>query len=176
MKIVRVSCLAGLLACGVAQAEDSGFYVGASFGEASQEANEFDASDETFRLFGGWSFNKYFAVEGGYIDAGTQADSIDEFDVEVSSDGFFVYGLAKLPIGDMFAPYVKLGYVFYDTTEKVSLGSLSESASESDADLIYGIGFELNTSGKLRFRAEYEEVNLPDSAFDIISVAVTYQF
>jgi OmpA-OmpF porin, OOP family len=176
VKIAGVCCLMGLLVCGTARAEDSGFYIGAGFGEASQDFAEFDASDESFRLFGGWSFNKYFAVEGGYVDAGTQSDTIDQIQVDISSDGFFVEGLAKLPIGDLFAPYVKLGYVFYDSTQKLSLGELSVSESESDADFIYGIGFEIKATDKFRFRAEYEEVNLPDSAFDIISVAATWHF
>jgi OmpA-OmpF porin, OOP family len=176
---VKIACtfvLAALSASGVARADDSGFYLGASFGEASQDFQEFEASDKTFKLFGGWSFNKYFAVEGGYVDAGTQSDTIGELGVDISSDGFFVEGLAKWPIGNFGAPYAKVGYVFYDSTQVLTLGTMRASESESDADFIYGIGFEFYAGSNFRLRAEYEEVNLPDSAFDIISLAATWQF
>ena len=175
-KFMRVCVVTGLMACGAARAEDSGFYVGASFGEASQDFPGFDDSDKAFKLFGGWSFNKYFAIEGGYVDAGTLSDTIGQLGVEISSDGFFVEGLAKWPIGRYFAPYAKFGYVFYDSTQKLTLGSLSASESESDSDFIYGGGVEIQFTEKFRMRAEYEEVNLPDSAFDIISLAATWQF
>jgi OmpA-OmpF porin, OOP family len=175
-KFMRVCVVTGLVACGAARAQDSGFYVGASFGEASQDSGGFEASDKAFKLFGGWSFNRYFAVEGGYVDAGTQSDTIDQLRVDISSDGFFVEGLAKWPIGRYFAPYAKFGYVSYDSTQRLTLGSMSDSESESDADFIYGGGFEFNLTEKFRLRAEYEEVNLPDSAFDIISLVATWQF
>jgi OmpA-OmpF porin, OOP family len=175
-KFMHVCVVTGLLACGAARADDSGFYVGAGFGEASQDFGEFDDSDKAFKLFGGWSFNKYFAVEGGYIDAGTMSDTIGQLGVDISSDGFFVEGLAKWPIGRYFAPYAKFGYVFYDSTQKLTLGPMSASESESDSDFIFGGGFEFNLTENFRLRAEYEEVNLPDSAFDIISLAATWQF
>lgn len=174
--MMQVCVVTGLVASGAASAEDPGFYIGASFGQASQESGEFEDSSEAFKLFGGWSFNEYLAVEGGYVDAGTQSDTIGQLGVDVSSDGFFVEGLAKLPVGKYFAPYAKVGYVFYDSTQKLTLGSMSESESESDSDFIYGGGFELKFSDNFRLRAEYEEVNLPDSAFDIISLAATRQF
>lgn len=175
-KFAGALAVSGLLACSAARAEDSGFYVGVGFGEASQDFSGFDASDTAFKLFAGYSFNKYFALEGGYVDAGTQSDTIDQLGVDISSDGFFVEGLAKWPIGNYFAPYAKFGYVFYDSTQKLTLGSMSASESESDSDFIYGGGIEFNLTGNFRLRAEYEEVNLPDSAFDIISLAATWQF
>ena len=161
---------------GVARAEDTGFYFGAGVGQASQEFTGFEADDTAFRLFGGWSFNQYFAVEGGYIDGGTQSDSLGLLDVDISSDGFFFEGLAKLPLGKYVAPYAKFGYVFHDSTTKVSSPGGSFSESESDSDFIYGGGLEFKLGENFRLRAEYEEVNLPDSAFDIYTLAATWHF
>jgi OmpA-OmpF porin, OOP family len=175
-KFMGACVLAGVLLPAAAEAEDPGFYVGASIGQASQEFSGFDANDTAFKLFGGWSFNKYLAVEGGYIDGGTQSDTISQLDVDISSDGFFVEGLAKWPLGKYVAPYAKLGYVFYDSTTKLSINNQSASESESDSDFIYGGGLEFKLGENFRLRAEYEEVNLPESAFDIFSLAATWQF
>jgi OOP family OmpA-OmpF porin len=175
-KIVGACVLAAAMTHGVARADDTGFYVGAGFGQASQEFTGFEADDTAFKLFGGWSFNKYFAIEGGYIDGGTQSDSLGLLDADISSDGFFVEGLAKLPLGKYVAPYAKFGYVFYDSTTRVSSPGGSFSESESDADFIYGGGLEFKLGENFRLRAEYEEVNLPDSAFDIYTLAATWHF
>ena len=75
--------------------EDSGFYLGAGFGQAKQESGEFDGADASFKFFGGWLINKYLAIEGGYIEGGTQTDQLGSIDAEISSDGVFVAGLRE---------------------------------------------------------------------------------
>lgn len=175
-KIMGACVVTGLMICGAVRAEDQGFYAGGSLGQARQKFTGFEGDDTSFKLFGGWSFNEYLAVEGGYVDGGTQSDQIGVLDVDISSDGFFVQGIGKWPLGRFVAPYAKFGYVFYDSTTRVSVGGPTFSESESDADFIYGGGLEFKLGDNFRLRAEYEEVNLPDSAFDIFSLAATWQF
>jgi OmpA-OmpF porin, OOP family len=170
------SCLLAVVITPAAMAEDSGFYMGLGIGQSRQEFNEFHADDTAYKLFGGWSFNEYFAVEGGYIDGGTQSDTLGQIHVDISSDGFFAEGIAKWPIGRFVAPYAKLGYVFYDTTQKLSVGSQSASESDSTSDFIFGGGIELKLGGNFRLRAEYEKVNVANSAYDILSLGAAWQF
>ena len=64
---------------GSAAAElDPGFYVGAGVGQSKIEADDinFDEDDTGFKVFGGYQFNKYFAVELAYIDGGNADKSI----------------------------------------------------------------------------------------------------
>jgi OOP family OmpA-OmpF porin len=181
MRFKKIMCgcaLAGIMASQLAQADDSGFYVGATVGQARQEFGEFADQSGTFRLFGGWSFNQYFGIEGGYVDGGNLSDRLGEgdIDLDIRSDGFFVEGLAKWPVSTVAAPYVKLGYVFYDSTTTLSIGNQSLSDSESDSDLIFGGGVEFKIGSGFRLRIEYEKINLPDSAFDIMSIGGSWQF
>ena len=92
-----------MLASGVAMAQQAQpkFYVGASIGEARVNAGDLgdyinetaselralgvqnvsskvDESDTAFKIFAGYQFNKWFAVEGGYSNFG-------EFDVGLSA-------------------------------------------------------------------------------------------
>jgi len=175
-KLMAACVLAGLGATATARADESGFYLGAGIGQASQSAESFDGSDTSFRVFGGYAFNPYLAVEGGYVDAGEQADSQGSLRLAVKSDGFFVAGLAKLPLGKYLAPYLKVGYVTYDSTETISSGSQHISDSESDSDLLYGAGFEFKLGDHFRLRAEYEKIDVSDADFDIVSLAAAYQF
>lgn len=159
-----------------AHADESGPYLGVSVGEASQRADEFGGSDTSFKLLGGYSFNQYLAAEAGYLDGGTQKDNLSALDVKTSSDGYFAAVLAKLPLGNVFAPYAKLGYVVYDSTTSVSSGGARVSESFHDDDLLYGIGCEFRLGENFRLRAEYEQVDVPDADFEIISVGATFQF
>jgi OmpA-OmpF porin, OOP family len=65
--------LLGLLASTTVHAETQrGFYVGAGIGQASIERDDsdFDADDTGFKVFGGYNFNQYFALEATYLDGG----------------------------------------------------------------------------------------------------------
>lgn len=170
------ACAAALLVSATSRADDSGFYLGAAVGEATQSNADFDGSDTSFKWLAGYSFSRYFAAEAGFVDSGTQKDTIGALDVKSSSDGTFVALLAKLPLGKVVAPYAKLGYVFYDVTDTVSNGSISAFESNSGDDLMFGGGLEFRIGDSVRLRAEYEKVDVPDVDFDIISVVVAYQF
>jgi OOP family OmpA-OmpF porin len=159
-----------------AHADESAPYLGVSVGEASQSADGFDGSDTSFKLLGGYSFNKYLAAEAGYVDGGTQKDTIGALDVKASSHGYFAAVLAKLPLGNVVAPYAKLGYVVYDSTTTASSGGARFSESFHDDDLLYGIGCEFHLGKSFRLRAEYEQIDVPDADFEIISVVATFQF
>ncbi len=174
-----------LLGCGIltlalaataARAEDEGLYLGAGVGQASQSQDGFSGSDTSFRFFGGWSFNRYFAGEGGYINGGTQKDRIDGLDVAISSEGAYVALLGKLPVGQVFSPYLKLGYVFYDSKTTASADGNSVSQSNNNEDLLYGVGGEFHLGEHFNLRAEYEKVDVKDVNFQIFSLGATWRF
>jgi OmpA-OmpF porin, OOP family len=176
VRIVGAGLLAALLAAGEARADESGFYLGASAGEARQKSGDFEGTDNSFKVFGGYSFNEYLAAEAGYVDGGRQVDHAGPLRLAVDSSGLFVAGLAKLPIGRYVAPYVKVGYVFYDSTATVSSGAQTLYESRSDEDLLYGIGCEFKLGENFRLRVEYERVDVSDADFDIFSITAAFQF
>jgi hypothetical protein len=49
-----------------------GFYAGVGIGQSSIGIGEFDDSDRSFKVFGGYTFNDYFAVELGYFGGGVE--------------------------------------------------------------------------------------------------------
>lgn len=156
--------------------EDAGIYFGASVGEAKNEVDEFKGSDTAFKLTGGYAFNKYFSVELAYLDAGKQADTIDQLRIQTESSGVIASALVSLPVGDAFSLFGKLGYAFYDSDTTMRLGDQVARASESENDLAYGAGLEVAITRGLRLRAEYEAVNVSEGNFDIVSAGVTYKF
>lgn len=156
--------------------ESSGVYLGAGVGEATNESGEFKGSDTAFKVFGGYSLNRYLAVELAYVDAGTQKDRVGDIQVATESSGVIASVLGSLPLTDFFSLYGKVGYAFYDVDTTLRLGALQDAESESDEDLVYGAGLELAVWRGLKLRAEYEVIDVNDGDFGILSVGARYKF
>jgi len=93
--------MVGVLAMGVfatsasSAADDSGFYVGAGFGQAYNEVGRFSLEDSVVKAFVGFTFNDYFATELTYIDPQEAEERFDDVGVQnrgqlsLLSDGDF---------------------------------------------------------------------------------------
>jgi opacity protein-like surface antigen len=169
--------MVGLIcACNSQAQQTAGAYAGASIGEATNEVDGFKGSDTAFKLTAGYAFNPYFGIELAYMDAGTQTDTVDGAHIENESTGVIASALARLPLGEQFAVFGKLGYAFYDSEATGRRGDLVARDTDSGEDLAYGIGVEFAVLRGLRLRAEYEVVDVSDGDFDVVSAGVVYQF
>jgi OmpA-OmpF porin, OOP family len=156
--------------------EQSGFYAGAGLGEVRDKADGFDGNGVGVKFFAGYSLNKYFAAEGEYIYAGTLTDTVEDIDVEVESEGFVVAALGKIPLGNAFSLFAKLGYTFYDEKVTASRGGLTISEKNSDEDPLYGIGADLRLGRTFQLRAEYEVVDVSNADFNLLSASAVFRF
>lgn len=106
----RLGLAAALLVAGPVLADnDSGLYIGASVGQYNIELDglddgtgtivDFDSDDTAFKLFGGWRFNRYFALELAYIDLGEAGEQVSGVPLDIAIDGFAPYLVGTLPLG-----------------------------------------------------------------------------
>ena len=175
--VLTVSFIGGLCAALGAHAEEqSGFYLGGSVGKATNEVGEFKGSDFAFKLSGGYAFNRYFAIDVAYVDAGTQDDTIGLVKVENESAGVIATTVLRLPLGETFAMFGKIGCAFYDSEATARDAHSSERESDSGEDVAYGLGIDVAISSDLMFRAEYEAVDVSAGDFRILSAGVVYEF
>ncbi len=185
----------GLLSSAAFAGEESGLYVGAGVGQANMQIDsfdlgdglsyKFDSDDTVFKVFGGWRFNKYIAVELDYVDLGSMSDTLKydtgegvvDVDTDIEVSGFAPYLVGTLPIG-IFEVSAKLGYVFYDVDGKVSSDFFGEndSFSDSDEDLAYGIGFGVTLFDHLNTKLEYEVIDVSDVDLDAIWLTGAWRF
>ncbi|HEY2779129.1 MAG TPA: outer membrane beta-barrel protein [Steroidobacteraceae bacterium] len=102
------------LSAAVSTAADSGFYVGANAGYAGFPSDthfNFSFPAETFSsselhthatawgFDGGYRFNRYFAVEGGYTNFGRLSGQLTTGPVGSGSQGEFDYGVSAVKVG-----------------------------------------------------------------------------
>ena len=175
-KLQLASVGVALIITGTAQAEDSGFYVGAGVGVAHEGFTGFRGNDTAFKALVGYDFNQYLAAEVEYADGGTQKDDLEGVDVAISSEGFIGALLGKWPVTDRFSPFLKLGYAFYDTRATLTDGINSASISSSESDLMFGGGLEFKLGEKLRLRAELEKIKVSDADYRIYTLTATWRF
>lgn len=167
-----------------------GFYVGAGVGSATLELDEdpelpgfkFDADDTAFKVFGGYNFNQYFAVEATYFNGGKPEETIirgpgGKASIDVNLSGLIPWAVGRLPIGDAFSVHGKLGFASYTAEIKGRVnGNVVDEHNADDEDVAYGIGAALNIGPAFQLRAEYEGIALSDGDFTMLSVSGLYKF
>ena len=202
-KVAFKYCVSGLVLCAAAASvsafaatpTNDGWYLGTSVGRSEIKTTNDNANDDTskgtgtgFKLYGGYQFNDYFALEGQYIrlatakyrsnrPGGYQLDESDKF----SGLAFDAVGI--LPISDSFSLLGKLGVMQTQIQSDWQYGSESGSAKDSRTTPLIGIGAEYKLTPALALRAEYEyygKIHSDDNTvkikMDMLSVGMRYTF
>jgi len=172
-----------------ASAVENGFFIGGSIGGSSLEVRDVDEEfgdlrfsdgDTAYKLFAGFRFLNFLAVEAGYVDLGDPSDIVGEvegepLELQIGVKGWDAFAVGLLPIGpvDLFA---KVGVVSWDADIRAALDDLRDSDSDSGTDAAYGIGVALRL-GSVALRAEGEQFDI-GNAEDVymFSVGITYTF
>ncbi len=170
---------------------DSGLYIGGSVGSASIDFSEnrdptldgfdnisVDDSDSAYKVFVGYNIGIIplldLAVEGGYVNFGTQTGlitggTIPSFDTEI--DGWNAFGLVGIDLGP-FGLFGKAGFLSWDgDLSNIDLSDMDNSGT----DPAYGIGAKFQL-GSFQLRAEYEIYDLELSDIDYYSIGAAFVF
>ncbi|HSN71024.1 MAG TPA: outer membrane beta-barrel protein [Steroidobacteraceae bacterium] len=156
--------------------DESGFYAGAAIGQFDVDLDEpddiddvisdFDTDDTSWKLFGGWRFNSYFALEAAYIDFGDSGEGFDaggsSGDYTIGLNGFAPYLVGSYPFG-MFEVFGKIGYYFYDLELNVDIDDLGGDVFNSDdsgEDVVYAVGLGATFLERAHARLEYEIIDI----------------
>lgn len=125
-----------------------------------------DDNDTGYKLQAGYRFNRYFALEGGYVDLGkynykavSSAPIAASRNVEVKADAWTLGAVGSLPVTDSLAIIGKVGLADYKMKYQCNgtgVPCSNPDRSKSDTSLYYGIGADWNFTGNWFARAEYE--------------------
>jgi OOP family OmpA-OmpF porin len=186
-KRVAINGLAvlGLLAGASAYADHGpGFYAGVGLGDATVVADDvgimFDESDSAFKVFGGYSFSEHIAVELTYFDGGSPSQHVDfgfsSGTVEAEISGLNVSAIGRIPLGDVFSLFGRVGLATYDVNVTARIDDVSASDDSSDNDLSYGFGAAFSFLQSFEVRAEYEAVDVSNGDFNTVSISGLFKF
>ena len=171
----------GLLAtglCGVAQAQEQGFYAGSGAGiyYVDIDGLNFDEQAPTLRLFGGYQLNQHVAFEAGFTNLFEASGEVLGVDVDMDGSAWDVSVRPSLPLADNLTAYAILGWTEYDFEFSVSGGGTSASAEGGDGDIHYGLGGAFNINDVWNVRGEWTTVDVDDVDFGMFSLSAVYNF
>lgn len=152
-----------------AQAE--GAYVGFNAGRAQQKLSiDEDGSSGKdsatgYKLYGGYEFNQYFGVQGGYVDMGKGKGSYDDGVVNGTLNSkiksLYIAAIGSLPVNQQFSLFGKLGVSrnrvkFADNWVEAGVAGFYSDSKTRTTPLI-GVGAEYRFTKHLAAVAEYED-------------------
>jgi OOP family OmpA-OmpF porin len=146
--------------------------------------------DTGFKVFGGYQFGKYWAMEGGYYDLGDFGYT--SFTVPagtlhgvLGARGLNLDAVLQLPFTPKFSAFFRAGVAFSEVKgafESTGLVTVVEPNSEKRAaNLKYGAGFEYMFTRRFGMRLEGERYRIDDSVgnkgdINLYSAGVLFRF
>lgn len=203
MKHLASVIVALLAVASLSPAQAGGIYYGGSIGQSTADVNSTDVggsglsgtaddSDRFWKVFTGYKFSQYLAVEATWEDLGQFSASalfIDPLGLlpngDVSavseSDGYSISTLGTFPVSDKLKIFAKLGYLFWDVETIVAFTGfgLPDSivgSSNDGQDMILGAGLVWDYTGPGQLRVEYEQADVEEDGVGTISAGLSFKF
>lgn len=149
-----------------------------------------DDRDTGYKLFGGYKFNKNFALEGGYFDLGKfsfVATTVPAGTLrgQIKLRGINFDALGILPITDNFSAFGRIGVQYAEARDNFSgTGAVlvtNPNPSKRQANPKIGVGVQYDVTPALGLRAEAERYRINDAVgnrgdIDVYSLGLLYRF
>ena len=213
MRFARVSMLMGavtltIIASPMAVAQDAGWYIGANLGQSQAKIDKERISrgllgggltmtsidtherDLGYKLFGGYQFNKYFSLEGGYFDLGRFKFSattvpLGTLDGRITIRGLNIDAVGTLPFTEKFSALGRIGVTHAQSKDSFTgtgaVTVLDSNPHKYDTNYKFGLGLQYDFTKSVGMRAEAERYRINDAVghrgdIDLVSLGVVYRF
>jgi len=213
MKLVKTTGMLGLaviaaLASQYAMASDSSWYGGINVGQSRANIDDFriasellgagltmtsindDDRDIGYKLYGGYKFNRNFALEGGYFDLGKFAFGATTVPAgtlngSIKLRGFNLDMVGILPITQKLSALGRVGVNYAEAKDMFSgtgaVNVLNPNPSKRDTNYKYGLGIQYDFTEALGMRIEAERYRINDAVgnkgdIDLVSIGLVYLF
>jgi OmpA-OmpF porin, OOP family len=170
------------LAFGIGQSD---YDIGNVIPDLINSSDSFDGKDTGFKIFGGYRFNPYFALEVAYVDLGkatysgtfvhpvfgpqtVTGGSLETWGVNASAVGI-------LPLSPSFELFGKIGLFGWESKARDTTGGVPFSGEADDADVSFGAGMALNVTRNVSIRVEWERFRAVDN-IDLLSLGLAFKF
>jgi OOP family OmpA-OmpF porin len=197
-----------VLSSQIAWADDSGWIGGLSVGQskariddpqiisqlqgagfATTSLNDVNR-DTAFKIFGGYQFNQYFALEGGYFDLGkfgyaATTSPTGGLNGSIQLNGVNVDAVGILPFEGKFSIFGRLGLNYAQSRDSfIGTGGVVTSESKANANSVNlkaGVGVQYNFIDSVALRGEWERYRINDAVgargdIDLLSIGLVVMF
>ena len=209
----RASATLGLavlaaIASPCAVADDSTWYVGGNIGKSKASIDDAritsallgegftttslsdDKSDTGFKLYGGYRFNSFLALEGGYFNLGKFGYTAGTLPLGTLNGRMKVSGVnldlvGSVPLGEQFSVFARAGVIDADAKDTFTgtgaVTVINPNPSKRAASYKFGAGLGFDFTRALGMRVEVERYRIDDAVgnkgdIDLLSVGLLYRF
>jgi len=149
-----------------------------------------DGHSAGYKIFGGYQFNRNFALESGYFDLGKFGFSATTVPAgslqgEIKIKGLNLDLVGTLPITEKFSALARVGANYAQTSDTISgTGAVvvnDRNPRKRDTNLKFGLGVQYAFNNSLSLRAEIERYRINDAVgnkgdVDKVSFGLVYHF
>jgi OOP family OmpA-OmpF porin len=176
--------LAFLTSAAAVHAQDGGFYLGGALGQSRFKEwcdtgsspialASCEDTDTSWKLLGGYRFNRYVAAEASYIDWGEVTASTTTARVSADQHSYGLAAVGTLPLGERFELFGKAGFLM--TEQETRLSALTSSTVNRDeTEFHYGLGVKYAFTKNWALRGEWEKTDKLN--VELLSIGVEYRF
>lgn len=212
MKFSKASALSlmafAAIASSIAVPQESGGYFGANIGRSQANIDaegiidnllaagittpsiDRDERDAGFKIFGGYRFNRYFALEGGYFDLGKFGFTANTLPAGTLSGRIKVKGVnldlvGFIPFTEEFAAFGRVGANYAEAKDSFAatglVNVLDPNHRERDTNYKFGGGLQYAFTPSFAMRAEAERYRINDAVgndgdIDLYTLGVVFGF
>lgn len=213
MQITRASGKLGLLALAVsaspfAVADDPGWYGGINTGLSASRIDDTRITsgllgggfattsitdrdlDHGYKIFGGYKFNRNFALEGGYFDLGKFGFTANTVPAGTLTGNIKLRGLnldavGMLPITQKFSLLGRVGVNYAEATDDFTgtgaVNVFNPNPSQRETNYKLGVGLQYDFTESLGVRVEAERYRVNDAVgnrgdIDLVTVGLVFRF
>lgn len=174
-----------------AKIDDDRISSGLAAGGASSISITNNDRDAAYKIFGGYQFNRNFAIEGGYFDLGKFGFTATTVPAGTLRGDIKLRGLnldlvGTLPITEKFSAIGRVGMNYARAKDSFSsTGAVTAPTNlnprKSDANYKLGVGLQYAFTDALAMRVEAERYRIDDAVgnkgdIDLVSVGLIYRF
>lgn len=132
---------------------EQGVYIGGSYGLLKvKDADEFDDDNNAYSADIGAKFNRFFGVEGSYVDFGSYGSDA----ANAETDGLSLSAIGSLPLSDFVSLYAKGGMLWWNTDYEV----LGFNGDIDGNEPFYGVGASFALSDAASIQLDYTRYNV----------------
>ena len=204
-----ISLLSAALVVGpVYAADNSGWYGGLGLGQSHAKIDDerisagladagiavtsFDDEEKDFayKVFGGYKFNRYFALEGGYFNLGefgfnANTSPAGTLNGNIEVDGFNIDAVGIMPLSQKFSSFARVGAQRAEAQDTFSgtgaVAVTNGNLSKTDTNYKAGVGLQYDFTKRVGMRGEWERYRINDGLnnkgdIDMLSVGLVVKF
>ena len=133
-----------------------------------------DDGDTSWKLFGGYRFNRYVGVEASYIDWGEVTASVNTgARVAAKQQSYGLAAVGTIPFGERFELFGKAGFLQTEQ-ETRRITPRPSTLDRDETELHYGLGVKYAFTRNWAVRGEWE--NTDKLKVELLSIGVEYRF